>query len=62
MKDNLPHQKRSILLYGKPGTGKTMMALNFAKHSKYSYVKFITPETFVGLTDGQKVASLSKIF
>jgi DNA replication protein DnaC len=43
MKDNIPNQKRSILLYGKSGTGKTVMGLNFAKHSKFSYVKFIAP-------------------
>jgi len=62
MKDNLPNQKRAVLLYGSPGNGKTSIALNYAKHSKFSYVKFITPDSFVGLTDNQKVMQLSKIF
>jgi vesicle-fusing ATPase len=62
MKDNLPNQKRAVLLYGEGGNGKTSIALNYAKHSKFSYVKFITPDNFVGLTDMQKVLQLSKIF
>lgn len=62
MKDNLPNQKRAILLYGTGGNGKTSIALNYAKHSKFSYVKFITPDNFIGLTDMQKVLQLSKIF
>lgn len=51
MKDNLPNQKRSVLIHGKQGTGKTMFSLNFAKHSKFTYVKFIAPETFIGMGD-----------
>lgn len=43
MKDNIPNQKRSLLLHGASGTGKTLMAVNFAKHSKFSFVKFISP-------------------
>jgi vesicle-fusing ATPase len=62
MKDNIPNQKRAILLYGQAGNGKTSIALNYAKHSKFSYVKFITPDNFVGLSDNQKVMQLSKIF
>lgn len=62
MKQNASNQKRSILLYGKSGTGKTLMSLNFAKHSKFSYVKFITPEGFIGMSDGEKVRALNKVF
>lgn len=50
MRNNIPNQKRSILLYGKQGTGKTLMSVNFAKHSKFSYVKFISPEIYVGMS------------
>lgn len=51
MKDNLPNQKRSILLYGKQGSGKTTIGLNFAKHSKFAYIKFIAPENFIGMSE-----------
>jgi vesicle-fusing ATPase len=62
MKDNIPNQKRSILLHGDSGTGKTLMAVNFAKHSKFSFVKFISPENYVGMSDLSKVQAINKIF
>ena len=43
MKDNIPNQKRTILLHGFSGTGKTLLSVNYAKHSKFSFVKFISP-------------------
>lgn len=62
MKDNLPNQKRAILLYGKPGSGKTSLALNFAKHSKFSYIEFITADNLIGMVDNKKVQYISRIF
>lgn len=35
-------QVTSILLYGETGTGKTSIAADFAKKSKFTYVKIIT--------------------
>ncbi len=43
MKDNLPSQSRTILLYGKSGVGKSTFALNYLKQSQYSYMKIIAP-------------------
>lgn len=62
MKDNLPNQKRAILLHGKTGSGKTSIALNFAKHSKFSYVEFITADNLIGMVDNKKVQYISRIF
>lgn len=35
-------QLASILLYGENGTGKTSIAADFAKNSKFTYVKLIS--------------------
>ncbi len=45
------NQKRTVILYGKPGTGKTTLAINFAKHASFSYLKIISPENLVGQTE-----------
>lgn len=43
MGENSHNSKRSVILYGKPGTGKTTIAINFVKHRSYSYLKIISP-------------------
>lgn len=43
--------KRSVILSGKPGTGKTTLAINFVKHKNFSYLKIISPENLVGQTE-----------
>lgn len=48
--ENSGNLKRSVLLYGRPGTGKTMVAINFSRHTNFSYLKIISPENLVGLT------------
>lgn len=40
---NGSRQLSSILLYGPQGTGKTSIASFFAKQSKFTYVKIISP-------------------
>jgi replication-associated recombination protein RarA len=36
-------QLNSLLMYGPQGTGKTSIASFFAKNSKFTYVKIISP-------------------
>ena len=50
MNENSSSQKRSIILYGRPGSGKTTVAVNFAKHAPFTYLKIISPENMVGQT------------
>jgi len=62
MSENSGNSKRSILLYGKPGTGKTTLAINFAKHASFTYLKIISPENMIGQTEGEKIRNISKVF
>ncbi len=55
-------QLTSILLYGPQGTGKTSIASHFAKQSKFTYVKIITPERYIGVGTYGRIFSFNKIF
>lgn len=55
-------QLASILLYGSQGTGKTSMTSHFAKQSKFTYVKIITPEKYIGVGTYGRIFSINKIF
>lgn len=37
------NSKRSVLLYGRPGTGKSILAINFSKMISFTYLKIISP-------------------
>lgn len=52
----------SVLLEGEPGTGKTSIAAYFGKKCSFSYVKLVTPESFVGYSESGKIAAIVKIF
>ncbi|CAD8066179.1 unnamed protein product [Paramecium sonneborni] len=52
----------SILLEGCQGAGKTSIAAKFAKESGFPYVKLITPESFIGMTEDAIINSIGKIF
>jgi vesicle-fusing ATPase len=45
----------SILLEGSHGSGKTALAAKFALESKFPFVKIISPESFVGYSEGSKI-------
>jgi vesicle-fusing ATPase len=49
-------------MYGPNGSGKTSIASHFAKQSKFTYVKIITPERYIGVNALGKISSMTKIF
>ena len=55
-------QLTSMLLYGPQGTGKTSIASHFAKESKFTYVKIISPEKYIGVGTYGRIYSFNKIF
>ena len=59
---NGSRQLTSILLYGSQGTGKTSIASHFAKDSKFTYVKIISPERYIGVGTYGRIYSFNKIF
>jgi len=52
----------SILLEGEMGTGKTAIGSWAALECQFPYVKMISPENFVGYSEGGKIQEIVKIF
>lgn len=52
----------SLLLYGMPASGKTSLAAEIAKASAFPYMKMISPQNLVGLSELGKVTFINKIF
>lgn len=52
----------SILLHGPPGAGKTALGASIAQLSEYPFIKLISPDSMVGMAEGQKVAAITKVF
>ncbi|CAK64212.1 unnamed protein product (macronuclear) [Paramecium tetraurelia] len=52
----------SILLEGYQGSGKTSVAAYFAVECGFPYVKLISPECFIGMTEDAIINKISKIF
>ncbi len=55
-------QITSLLLHGAAGTGKSSIAAHFAKNSKFTYVKIISPEKYIGVGTYGRIYSLAKVF
>ncbi len=55
-------QLNSLLLFGPAGTGKTSIATSFAKSSKFTYLKIISPEKYIGMGTYGRINSIAKIF
>ena len=52
----------SVLLHGPPGSGKTALAATIAQSSQYPFMKLLSPDSMVGFSEAQKVASIAKVF
>jgi len=52
----------SILLSGKPGSGKSAFAAKLALDSGFPFIKMITPDDYVGYTESARVAKITKVF
>lgn len=52
----------TLLLEGKSGSGMTAMAAKLAMDSKFPFVKVISPNQYIGMTELQKAASIAKTF
>ena len=52
----------TALLYGPPGSGKTALAAEFARRSRFPYIKVVSAETMVGLSEQAKISAIQKVF
>ncbi|KAJ2819872.1 transport between ER and Golgi ATPase protein, partial [Coemansia furcata] len=52
----------SLLLHGPSGSGKTALAATIAQRNSYPFVKLVSPESMIGLTESQRVSAITKIF
>jgi len=52
----------SILLHGPPGSGKTALGASIAQASGFPFIKLISPDNMVGLSEAQKVSTITKVF
>lgn len=55
-------QLSTALLYGPPGSGKSSLATHFARQSKFTYVKIISPERYIGVGTYGRINSMAKVF
>ena len=55
-------QVSTILLYGPRGSGKTTIACQLAQHSKVPYIKVVSAEDMIGMSEFMKVRYIQGIF
>jgi vesicle-fusing ATPase len=52
----------SLLLHGPPGSGKTALAATIAMASEFPFVKLISPDTLLGMSESAKMGAITKVF
>jgi len=52
----------TLLLEGENGSGMTAVAATLAMESKFPYLKVISPETYLGMTENAKCNNITKVF
>lgn len=52
----------SVLLHGDPGVGKTATASMLALKSQFPFIKMLSAESLVGMSEGMKVNTIDNIF
>lgn len=50
------------MLHGPSGSGKTALAATIAKESGFPFIKLVSPETMVGMSESQQVSAINKVF
>jgi vesicle-fusing ATPase len=51
-----------LLLHGPTGSGKTSIAAHIAKTSDFPFVKMISPETMVGMSEQSRINEITNVF
>ncbi|CAK7893225.1 vesicular-fusion protein Sec18p [[Candida] anglica] len=62
VKTSETEQLISILLYGPPGSGKTAIASTLALNSDFPFIKMLSAETLVGMSEAAKIQAIDTIF
>lgn len=52
----------SVLVHGPAGSGKTALAATIALESEFPFIKLISPESMVGMTESAKIAEINKVW
>ena len=52
----------SLLLHGATGSGKTSIAAHIAQNSDFPFVKMISPETMIGMSEQARINEITNVF
>jgi replication-associated recombination protein RarA len=55
------HPWPDLVAPGPPGCGKTALAATVALDSEFPYIKLISPETMVGMSESAKINAITKV-